>query len=155
MILSGGLHYAEQQNPLYHGSAALWSDTATLTMFNDTTTTGVFGVKSIDVGSLYHSDDPTKEFYLGFSARRENGQIIDQWFKASGASTTLVFDYRFDRIMSLSWVQDSDVNWHFQVDNIVVDTNVGELPEPFSLTLMGIGIAGLAAARRKRPASSI
>lgn len=145
--LFGNLRFAYQENPLYHSSASMWGEVGTEAMLF----CGSCAVTSIDLASLYHWDDPTKTFTVSFKGIRENGQEIWQNFTVAGDFKTFTFDYRFSRIVALRWYQSSDVNHSFQFDNIVGEP-VGELPEPLSIALMGIGVAGLAAARRKRPA---
>ena len=48
--------------------------------------------------------------------------------------------------------RNSDGNDDFKVSEIVLDINVGEVPEPSTWTLFGLGIAGLAWMRRRKAA---
>ncbi len=55
---------------------------------------------------------------------------------------TFVFGAAFDSVTGVSWIQASPFH---QFDNIVVD----QVPEPMTLTLLGAGLAGLGAMRRR------
>jgi len=50
---------------------------------------------------------------------------------------------------TLSFITHNDPGYNY-LDNVVVDRVASDVPEPASLTLIGLGLAGLGALRRKR-----
>lgn len=105
---------------------------------------GSFSLVSIDLAELVESG--VRE--VSFTGFVSGGGPIAQTFKLDGmafGAEMFTFPGGFDSVVKVSWRQESPFH---QFDNIVASANNGSVPEPASLGLLGLGLAGLAWARR-------
>jgi hypothetical protein len=129
----------------YAGSASLFlanpGNVATLAKVDG----GTFSLKAIDLSPLAPS------WYGGgasvtFTGNVHGGGTLSQTFTVGSALGFGTFAFSgFDQLDSVTWVQ---VASYHQFDNIVVDAPAA-VPEPASLALFGVALAGIAALRRK------
>ena len=58
-------------------------------------------------------------------------------------------DTGFAGFSNIYRVHLADTDSHFSIDNLTIDAAVGNVPEPVSMALLGIGMLGMAAGRRR------
>jgi PEP-CTERM motif len=107
---------------------------------------GAFDLASIDLDSLTRAVNVT----VTFIGTLLNSTTVTQSFTTDAtfpALQTFEFGDAFNSVTQVEWVQ---VFPFHQFDNIVVNApDAGQVPEPMTLTLLGAGLAGMGAMRRR------
>lgn len=114
---------------------------------------GTFDIFSIALANVFANGGGST---VTFKGTRADATTIFQSFvlgpiSGSPAFATYLFDPGFSSLASLEWAQTA--NFH-QFDNITFG-RASTVPEPMSMTLIASGLLGVAAARRRRRASSV
>lgn len=137
---------AQQQHESYLGSAAMFnlshSGIVYLTEMDELSS--LFNFNSIDLAPLAPATTGGDVLFTGYFG---NGTTVQQTVTIDSAFAFSTFQLQgFDGVKSVSWRNDS--GFQFQFDNIVAN-QPSQVPEPGSLALLGLGLIGAAAARRK------
>lgn len=137
-----GLHTFGTLEARYTGSTALFNDTVNgtteLTRFGG----GIFNLVSIDLAEL----NGNAIAGVTFTANGGHTQTFTLDGNAFGAET-FIFDPEFLGVNSVTWVQQSPFH---QFDNIIVNTT--SVPEPVSIALFGLSLAGVGFVRKRKTA---
>ncbi len=140
----GRLLSAEHEHELYAGSASIFAIQGDAVFFYKQDLSA-FTINSIDLAPLFRTQ--ASKGQLTFYGMFQDGGTIEQTFDLNNTYTFTTYHFRgFSNLLQVYWIQDYD--YVHQFDNIVVD-EAAQIPEPGSLALLGLGILGLAAARRK------
>lgn len=105
---------------------------------------GPFSLVSIDLAAI----EAVPGFVVTFTGDVLGGGTVTNMFQPAGTgqgAETFTFN-GFGNVTKVNWSQEASV---YQFDNIVASANNGTaVPEPTSLGLLGLGLAGLALIRR-------
>ena len=107
-----------------------------------------FNVYSVVLGG-YNQNYGTP--YVTFTGVLAQGGTVTQSFLAPRAydMTMFIFDSSFQNLVSLTWANDPDDSYKIDSLNINSVQDSDSVPEPTTILLWGIGLAGLAGFRRK------
>lgn len=106
---------------------------------------GAFDLNSIDLDSL----NIPVSVSVTFSGELNGGGTVTQSFTTDNLfpdMETFTFDSTFSNLLNVTWLQDPEYLLYHHFDNIVV----GPVPEPTAMALIGLGLGGIIAMRRRR-----
>lgn len=131
----------------YTGSAAMFNNYADETTFLTADDGSAFDLNAIDLAEVYNKDSYAATEVIFTATLAAGGSasytaVLDLVF----GNQTVNFGSVFNGVTSVSW--DQTYNYH-QFDNLVINEDAGEIPEPVSLAILGFGLLGLGVVRRK------
>lgn len=107
---------------------------------------GAFSLNSIDLDSL----NSGIAVVTIFNATLASGGTTTATFTTDAlfpGLQTFTFGAAFNNVTSVTWQQSTP---YHSFDNIVLNTDTAQVPEPASLGLLGLGLVGLGLTRRRR-----
>ena len=149
-LVTGNMGTIGSQFPgAYAGSPALFIGAETLAATLAKVDGGTFSLNAIDLSPLAPSWYPGRA-NVTFTGNVHGGGTVTQSFTVGSTLGFETFKFTgFDKLDSVSWVQEAPSH---QFDNIVVAESASEsaaVPEPGTLALFGVALAGIGALRRK------
>jgi len=133
-----------QGNGNYNTSAALFNNRTNGVTRLSAIDAALFDLVSIDLDTVYANNGPSPVEFRAYSS--SNALVGTQGLTlTSDGWTTLNFTPAFSGVSYVEWTQTSG---YHQFDNVLIDE--AAIPEPATLALFGIGLAGLGFSRKKR-----
>ena len=149
LFLIGSEGYPDASNYAYNGSDYLM-------YYNPvklTSSTGAFSLNSIDLAQWADFNNVTAATLTGIKV---GGGTVSKVLtlgvgtnnaNTSGNDFTTFALSGFDNLASLTFTRNG--SYYMAMDNLVLNASSNVVPEPASLALMGLALAGVAAARRR------
>lgn len=153
---------AGSSDPRFSGSTAMSSQIGGATIVLEAIDDSAFTLFSVNLAAAntpdYGFPDNSGPLSVAFVGQLAAGGTTTQTFVvdySTFAQQTFFFDQSFSALRSVSWTQESP---YHQFDNICIDNEPclqggvpSSVPIPAPVALLGIGLAGIGFARRRKP----
>lgn len=146
---SGFLSAQQQNTDAYAGSAGLFNigGSSVLYFFDEESP---FTLNSIDLARGTRGEPGGG--VVNFVGFKKDGSTVEQSFTMGDDFAFQTFRFtNFIDVVNVMWIQTQPSH---QVDNIVIN-DTAAVPEPGSLALLGLGLAGFVAARRRKQQAAV
>jgi len=133
----------------YAGSPAIFENSPGGTISLTQVGGGAFSIFSIDLATVYLGGSAGSAAFTGYINGGGTVQTTFNYLAAAGnpVFNTFYFGAGWDNLLSVEWTQDDP---YHQFDNVALGAPSEVVPEPATMTLLATGLAGMAAARRKK-----